>query len=115
VKKIWGIIAIVIIIGAGVYLTSYLGGKGKKELVAPFSCPLACEACGKAYISKITVPPVKCFYCGEKSAWPASQCAACGEIFPIVKGKDPGPQARVCPKCGKNKFKEVSANGLEIH
>ena len=111
-KGIWGIIAVVaILIVAGGIFSSYYTNKPKPGGTVPYKSPVACDSCGKAYITMIGDPPIKCHYCSETAVWPALQCASCNNIFPIVEAKFKA--SRVCPKCGKNKFKEVSPNGLE--
>ena len=116
VKSIWLIVVLVVILGSLWYLTSYFSSQPEPGQVVAHKAPVACEACGKAYITMLGDQPAKCFFCGEQTLWRARQCANCGEIIPIVGGPTHGSSSSlVCPKCGKSGFKEVSPNGLEEH
>ena len=115
-KGVWGAVAAVaIIIVAGVILSSYFSKKADAGKTVQHRAAVACDKCGKAYITMIGDPPAKCFYCGSADVWQAMQCADCQTIFPIVKGRYKDPASNVCPKCGKNNFKEVPPDGLETH
>lgn len=108
--------ALIVIVGAGVWLFSYQ--KSQPEPGAPVlhKAPVACAACGKAYITMLGKEPATCYYCQEKAVWHARQCAKCGTIVPVVGGGAPGQaQALTCPKCGGHAFKPVSPEGLEEH
>lgn len=108
------IIAIVCFVAAIVILGSYFSGKSKEGSAAERRMVVSCDSCQKACITMVRDLPAKCKYCGKPDAWVAAQCADCNAIFPIVKGRYDDPASRVCPKCGKSKFRmEVSQDGLE--
>lgn len=114
-KNVWAIVAVVVILVAGYILSRHYSAKKELGHTQAFRQAVCCDACGKAYITKTGEFPIKCYYCGELNAWSALQCAECNHIFPIVEGRYPDFASRACPKCGKNKLKEVSPNGLEEH
>ena len=77
--------------------------------------PVACAACGQAYIATVGRQPAKCHYCGKEAVWRASQCVQCGALVPMVGGQfSEGQMELRCPKCGGSRFTtEVSPDGLE--
>jgi len=110
------ILAVVVILGAGAWLFSYYETQPEAGAPVLHKAPVACTACGKAYITMLGKEPAKCFYCQQQTVWHARQCAKCGTIVPIVGGGAPGQSAALkCPKCGGRAFKDVSPEGLEEH
>jgi len=115
-KSFWPIIALVVVVGSVGYLVNYYRSQPEPGQVVAHKAPVACEACGKAYITMLSNQPARCFFCGEQTLWRARQCAECGTIVPLVGGPTHGVSSSlVCPKCGKSRFKEVSPDGLEEH
>lgn len=115
-KSFWTIVALIVIVGSVGFLVSYYAKQPAPGQAVAHRAPVACEACGKAYITMISDMPAECFYCGEQAVWRALQCAECGAIFPVTKDTSHGASSSlVCPKCGKSSFKEVSSDGLEEH
>ena len=117
-KSFWSIAALIVIAVSIWLLTSYYAKQPKPGQTVAHKAPVACEACGKAYITMLGDQPAKCFFCGEQKLWRATQCAdpKCLTIIPMVGGPTHGASSSlVCPKCGKSGFKEVSPNGLEEH
>ena len=117
-KSFWPIIALVVVVGSVGYLVSYYRSQPEPGQVVAHKAPVACEACGKAYITMLSNQPARCFFCGEQTLWRGRQCAGseCGTIVPLVGGPTHGVSSSlVCPKCGKSRFKEVSPDGLEEH
>jgi len=115
VKSFWPIVALIVIVVSVGFLVSYYAKQPEPGQVALHRAPVACEACGKAYITMLGDQPAKCYYCGEQAAWRAIQCADCKAIIPMVSGKFSGDSDRICPKCGSSRLREVSPDGLEEH
>ena len=117
-KTFGPIVALLIIIGAAVYLFSFYRSQPKPGQAVLHKAPVACEACDKAYITMLGDQPAKCYYCDAEAIWHATQCAnpKCSEIIPIVGGPSHGTASSItCPKCGGTVFREVSPDGLEEH
>jgi hypothetical protein len=118
VKSVWPIVALVVIGGCVWFLVSYYASQPKPGQVVPHRAPVACNACGKAYITMLgdENQPAKCFFCGEQELWRGRQCVECKTVIPMVGGPDEWAATKpVCPKCGKSRFMEVSPDGLEEH
>ena len=116
-KSIWPIIALIVIVGSVGYLLTYYSSQDEPGQTVAHKAPVACEACGKAYITRLGNQPAECFFCGELKLWRGRQCAECDTVVPMVGGPTHGGSSSlVCPKCGnKSRFKEVSPVGLEEH
>jgi DNA-directed RNA polymerase subunit RPC12/RpoP len=113
-KTLWPIVALVVIIGSGVWLFSYYRSQPKAGAVVPHPAPVACAACGQAYKTMLGDEPAKCLYCGERAVWRAKMCEKCGAIIPIVRDSSfrTEREPRRCPKCG-GRLKEVPADAVQ--
>jgi hypothetical protein len=104
------LLALVIVV-AGVRLLWFYGSKPEAGEPVPHLMPVACEACGKAYVDTVGRQPTKCRFCGEMRAWRAQKCFAadCGVIFPIVQaeGESVVSDFSRCPKCGSSRVGRV--------
>jgi len=114
-KSFWAIVALIVIVVSVWFLVSYYAKQPEPGKTVPYRAPVACEACGKAYITMLSDQPAKCYYCGEIRVWRAMQCAKCSAIFPASPSTWGDSGAKVCPKCGSPRLKEVSPDGLEEH
>ena len=114
-KSFWAIVALIVIVASAGFLISYYAKQPKPGQTVLHRAPVACDACGKAYITMLGDQPAKCYYCEQQTAWRAIQCADCKAIIPMVSGKFSGESSRVCPKCGSSRLTEVSPDGLEEH
>ena len=115
-KTVWAVVALVVIVASLGLLARYYASAPEPGEPVKHRMPVACEACGKAYIAMVGKQPAKCEFCGEKAAWRATQCVKCGAIIPVVGGSSFQRESPLrCPKCGGQRFKEVSpdAEGLE--
>jgi DNA-directed RNA polymerase subunit RPC12/RpoP len=114
-KTAWVVVALVIIVGSTVFLLSYYQSQPEPGEPVPHRAPLACAACGKAYIGMIGGQPGECPYCGEEAVWRAVQCLNCGAIIPNVGGPSySGESSLRCPKCGGTRFTpEVPPDAFE--
>lgn len=100
-------LAILVILGCGLYLTYWQANKPQPGAEVPNLKPLMCAACGEKYIARVGDEPVACRKCGAKSVWRAQECLKCKEIFPKVRNDAAGSdnQAPVaCPKCGSTQM-----------
>ena len=109
------VIALIVIIGSGLWLSSYYSAQPEPGEPVAHKAPIKCTSCGKVYIGMIGRQPAKCAYCGEETAWQARQCVKCGEIVALIGAQSSfgAAQSFKCPKCGCTQSKEVSPNGLE--
>ena len=114
-KSFWPIVALVVIAGCAWFLVSHYAKQSESGQTVPYRAPVACEACGKAYITMLGGTPAKCFYCSEEQVWRALQCPECLAIIPMSPSVRAESGAELCPKCGKSSLKEVSSDGLEEH
>ncbi len=115
-KSIWAIVALIVIAGSVVYLVAHYSSQDAPGQVVPHKAPVACEPCGKAYITMLGDQPAKCFFCEERTLWRGRQCTECQTVIPMVGGPDKWFASKpVCPKCGNSRFKEVSSDNLEEH
>jgi len=114
VKSVWAILALLVIIGSAVWLFTYYRSQPAPGQTVLHKAPVACAACGKAYIAMLGDQPAKCHYCGEQAVWRAKMCAKCGAIVPIEKDLSSGAEAkpRRCPKCG-GRLKEVPPDAVQ--
>lgn len=113
-KIAYAIIALVVIVGSIVWLASYYGSQPKPGETVLHKAPVACAACGRAYVGMISSEPAECVYCGEKAVWYARQCVKCGTIVPVVKGSSfPASEQLRCPKCGGTRFREVPPDAIK--
>lgn len=108
---------LVVIIGAGVWVTYFYASEPAPGETIPHRMPVACEACGKAYEDIVGRQPTKCRLCGERKAWRALMCYEkdCGVIFPMVRseGKTTREQLGVCTKCGSSMTGEVPGDAVK--
>jgi DNA-directed RNA polymerase subunit RPC12/RpoP len=112
VKALWSILAAVVIIGSAVWLFSYYRSQPTPGQTVPHRAPVACAACGKAYVTLLGDQPAKCHYCGEQAVWYAKMCEKCAAIVPIVKDSSVAEaQPPRCPKCGGH-LTEVPADAV---
>lgn len=109
-KAVWVTLALIIIVGSLAFLLSYYGTRPEPGEAVPHRMPVACTACGKAYIAMVGRQPAECYYCGEETVWRAKKCAKCGAIVPVVNEELAGLR---CPKCDSTRFKEVPPRELE--
>lgn len=101
------VLAILVIIGCGIYLTYWQGSKSKPGAEVPNNKPLMCAACGEKYIAKVGDLPVACRKCHKQEVWRAGECGKCQEIFPRIRDVAAGPDNQVeekCPKCGSKQM-----------
>ncbi|MFQ5807838.1 MAG: hypothetical protein ACE5I3_15435 [Phycisphaerae bacterium] len=114
-KVLWAILALLVIIGSGIWVFGFYQSQPKPGAVVAHRAPVACAACGKAYVTMLSDQPAKCHYCDEPAVWRAKMCAQCEAIIPIVKDSsfraEPKPQR--CPQCGGTRLKEVPADALQ--
>jgi len=118
VRTVVAVVAALVIIGSAVWLFGYYRAQPKPGAVVPHKAPVACAACGKAYVTMLGDQPARCHYCGQQTLWRARACAnpECGAIIPVVRDSsaaEAGPLR--CPRCGGTRFKEVPPDGLEEH
>jgi DNA-directed RNA polymerase subunit RPC12/RpoP len=113
VKAFYSTLAGLVIIGSAIWLFSYYRSQPKPGSVVAHRAPVACAACGKAYVMMLGDQPAKCHYCGEQAVWRAMMCAKCGAIVPIVKDSSSTAEAGPprCPKCG-GRLTEVPADAV---
>jgi predicted RNA-binding Zn-ribbon protein involved in translation (DUF1610 family) len=106
VKAVWVTLALIVIVGSLAFLLSYYGTRPEPGEAVPHRMPVACTACGKAYIAMVGRQPAECAFCGEETVWRAKKCAnaECGAIVPVVNEELAGLR---CPKCDGTRFKEV--------
>jgi DNA-directed RNA polymerase subunit RPC12/RpoP len=108
-------VALLLLVGAGAWLSFYYGTKPKPGEPVRVVQPLACAACSAAYAGEAGGLPAVCEKCGKKEAYRALKCRGCNAIFPLVRASDSfaGQSDIKCTKCGKSSFSEVSPNDLQ--
>lgn len=115
-KALWPVLALLVIIGCAAWLFLYYRSQPAPGQAVAHRAPVACEACGQAYITMISKEPAKCYFCGETTVWSAAQCVKCGAIVPIVGGPSYRAASSLrCPECEGTRFKEVPPDELEEH
>lgn len=113
--KAKGGVALFLLIGCGIWLTSYFTMKPKPGQTVTHTQPLVCAACGQAYVEEAGELPAVCTKCGKKEAYRALKCLECKALFPLVRASESfGGQTPIqCTKCGKSKFtSEISPNDI---
>lgn len=108
------VVAIVILVGAGAYLAYFFSSQPAPGETVQHLQPLCCSNCNKAFEQVAGDPPVKCKFCGEKTAWRAAVCGKCGRLAPLVKSAD-GKTDFKCAKCGNRGLREVTPEDIAKH
>ncbi|MFN0136285.1 MAG: hypothetical protein ACKVS9_09235 [Phycisphaerae bacterium] len=106
-------VMLALIAGCGLWLTYYYKSQPEPGEPVAVRMPLACTACGKAYVSSVGRQPAKCLECGKDAAWRCRKCKACGTFVPLVKADGADKPTAECSKCKKKtSLIEVGANEL---
>lgn len=114
---VWTVILTLVIAGAGLRLWWFYAAQPSAGEPIERPAPIACAACGKAYVGLLGREPARCQACGELSAWQALQCAAphCGMIFAWARDPSAPPAEMAeprCPKCGGTAAREPAPEAL---
>lgn len=104
-KVIKAVAALALIVGCVVWLLSYYSSRPEPGEPVAMRFPLACSACGKAYIGMLGKQPAKCHYCSQTAVWRAVKCRDCGTVYPFIR-EDDGAVKAACTKCKKTNFTE---------
>ena len=116
-KPTVGVVIVLLLLAvAGGRMFWYYGTEPEPGEPVVTRLPVACAACGKAYVAEIGKQPAKCVYCGEQTVWRARQCRNkdCGCIFPMIRNEDNSlaEESHKCPQCGGQRIGEVSPDDI---
>ncbi len=91
--------ALILVIAIALFSTTRAASPKVKRLKKDI---FVCLACGKFFRAEESSYPIRCKYCGKRSALTAIKCEECGRIFVWAKiNREKHPP--VCPECGSRK------------